>query len=61
MGKVRSCGKKRRYRSRGQAMSHSRRLQRMYGSLPSQATVYLCKYCGGYHVGHTMPSLRGRS
>jgi hypothetical protein len=48
---VRQCAGKHRHESRGKAEAHLRGLVKRYGS--HRLGVYWCKFCRGYHVGHT--------
>jgi len=50
--KGRQCRGKKAYATRGAAQAVSSWLIRHMGSLPAHVSVYRCKHCKLYHVGH---------
>lgn len=51
-GRRRSCGTKVRHASRAAALAHRAKL---LAAGDTRLTVYPCKHCGSYHVGHFRP------
>lgn len=46
------CGGKERYKTKARAREALRKLKRAgYGQ--KDVVAYMCKYCGGYHLGHS--------
>ena len=50
-GLIRGCLKKKRYRTETHAQEVAKKAQLLRGT---PLTVYQCKYCGGYHLTHTI-------
>lgn len=48
---ARSCGKKIKYKTRGEARRGKRILQRISGHV---LDIYICRHCGYRHVGHRL-------
>ncbi|MDQ4096014.1 MAG: hypothetical protein M3174_07415 [Actinomycetota bacterium] len=56
--RARTCERKRRYATSGEAESTA--AHRRAESGEQDLDVYPCRYCGGWHIGHTPPARRGR-
>lgn len=51
-GRKKSCAQKRRYVARWQAeIARQKRVEQ--GAYERTCSTYSCRFCGGYHVGHT--------
>jgi hypothetical protein len=55
----RECTSKRRYETKEDAW-HALMVLYRVGRLKAQRQVYLCPWCGGYHLGRPAQHLKGR-
>jgi hypothetical protein len=49
----RVCARKVRYATEALAYAARRAMRRKYGRETRLVTAYHCRFCGGYHLGHT--------
>ncbi len=52
MTKARECGSKQKHATKAKAEEHRWALVRS-GSRPAALSIYKCKFCGSWHVGHS--------
>ena len=49
--RLNTCGSKHFHRSFGAAAAHLRSLLKRFGEPPPDLHIYLCRTCGGWHLG----------
>ena len=57
---ARACGAKKRNPTRSDAQRQLARIVALRGAAPSSYTVYQCRHCGCWHIGHEGRSGRRR-